>query len=77
MIADDDDLGQNPIALCHWNTFITSHLSSDTNLSVLNNSVAYQIHFELKADRPHPHYYWYKPPDYRHKDKHLRLVMTR
>ncbi len=29
-----------------------------------------------KADRPHLRYYLYTPPDYRHTDKHLRLVMT-
>ncbi len=31
---------------------------------------------KLKADRPHPRYYPHTPPDYRHTDKHLRLVMT-
>ncbi len=30
----------------------------------------------LKANRPHPHYPQCMPPDYRHTDKHLRLVMT-
>ena len=30
----------------------------------------------LKADRPYPHCYPYEPPDYRHTDKHLQLVMT-
>ena len=30
----------------------------------------------LKADRPHPRYYHYTPPDYRHTDKHLGLEMT-
>ncbi len=30
----------------------------------------------LKADRPHLRYYPYTPPDYRHTNKHLRLVMT-
>ena len=31
---------------------------------------------KLKAGRPHPRYYPHTPPDYRHTDKHLRLVMT-
>ncbi len=31
---------------------------------------------QLNADRPHPRYYPYMPSDYRHTDKHLRLVMT-
>ncbi len=30
---------------------------------------------KLKADRPHPHNYPPTPTDYRHTDKHLRLVM--
>ncbi len=31
---------------------------------------------KLKADRPHPHDHLHMPTDYRHIDKHLRLVMT-
>ncbi len=30
----------------------------------------------LKADRPHPRNYPLTPTDYRHTDKHLRLVMA-
>ena len=30
----------------------------------------------LKADRPHPRNYPHGPTDYRHIDKHLRLVMA-
>ena len=30
----------------------------------------------IKADRLHLRYYPYKPPDYRHTDKYLRLVIT-
>ncbi len=30
----------------------------------------------LKADRPHSRNYPHMPTDYRHTDKHLRLVMT-
>ena len=31
---------------------------------------------ELKADQPHPRNYPHKPTDYRHTDKHIRLVMA-
>ncbi len=31
---------------------------------------------KIKAGRPHPRNYSYTPPDYKHTDKHLRLVMT-
>ncbi len=31
---------------------------------------------KLKADRPHPRNYPHTPTDYRHTNKHLRLVMT-
>ncbi len=34
------------------------------------------LHSQLKADRPHPRDYPHTPTDYRHTDKHLRLVMT-
>ena len=30
---------------------------------------------QLKADQPFPHDYVHAPTDYRHTDKHLRLVM--
>ncbi len=30
----------------------------------------------IKANRLHPHHYPYMPPDYRHTDQHLKLVMT-
>ncbi len=33
-----------------------------------------QIYYVLKADRPHPHDCAQTPTDYRHTDKHLRLV---
>ena len=35
-----------------------------------------EMHQKLKADQPHPRDYPYTPTDYRHTDKHLRLVMT-
>ena len=31
---------------------------------------------KLKADRPHPRDFPHTPSDYRHTDKHLRLIMT-
>ena len=31
---------------------------------------------KLKADRPHPHNYPHTPTDYKHTDKHLRLIIT-
>ncbi len=31
---------------------------------------------KLKADRPHPRHYPHTPTNYRHTDKHLRLVMA-
>ncbi len=31
---------------------------------------------KLKADRPHPRNYSHTPTNYRHTDKHLKLVMT-
>ncbi len=34
-----------------------------------------KIHKILKADGPHSRYYPHTPTDYRHTDKHLRLVM--
>ena len=34
------------------------------------------IYLLLKADRPHPRNYPHTPTDYRHTDKHLRLVMA-
>ncbi len=33
------------------------------------------IYLQLKADRPHPRDYPHTPTDFRHTDKHLRLVM--
>ena len=33
-------------------------------------------HYQLKADRPHPRNCRHTPTDYRHTDKHLRLVIT-
>ena len=34
------------------------------------------FYLSLKADRPHPRDYQHMPTDYRHTDKHIRLVMT-
>ena len=34
------------------------------------------FHPKLKADQPHPRDYPHTPTNYRHTDKHLRLVMT-
>ena len=35
----------------------------------------FSLEYKLKADRPHLRDYPPTPTDYRHKDKHLRLVM--
>ncbi len=39
------------------------------------NGISNQLPNQLKADRLHPCNYPHMPTDYRHTDKHLRLVL--
>ncbi len=62
---------------------IYSHLSHILVLyKCLRNSHSHgthrliSVHVKLKTDRPHPCDYPHMPTNYRHTDKHLRLVMT-
>ncbi len=38
--------------------------------------ILFLVHWKLKADRPHPRNYPHMQTNYRHTDKHPRLVMT-
>ncbi len=45
--------------------------------SLLKMTLLYSLHQKkIKVDRPHPQNYLQKPPDYRHMDKFIRLLIV-
>ncbi len=56
---------------CYFTSIHTIHV-----IHVQERNKIKLFSYKLKADRPHPRNYPPTPTDYRHTDKHLRLVMV-